>query len=168
MEHKERYQFRVEMNEKNLWMFSLYHANRGFLGVFNVLFSLASLYLLVTTWTYVPTPNRILLIVCVLLFTVYQPLTLLLKAKKQASLAVMKEPITMTFTREEITVCQGEQEQTITWDQVVRAAGTKRMLMFYMDRIHAFLLPSEFMEGEREGLCEMLREVLPKERRRRI
>lgn len=168
MENKEVYEFRVEMSEKNLWYFSLYHANRGFFGIFNVLFSLASLYLLITTWNSIPVANRVLLIICVMLFTVYQPLQLRLKAKKQASLAVMKEPVTMAFTRAGFTVRQAGQEQQLKWDQVVRVESTNKMLMFYMDRIHAFLLPVGFMGGEREVFCKMLKEVLPKERRKRL
>lgn len=168
MELKEIYEFRVDMNERNLWCFSMHYANRGFLGVFNVLFTLASLYLLITTWRSVPVANRVLLVVCVMLFTVYQPFQLWLKAKKQASLAVMKEPIFMTFTRDGFTVRQLEQEQVFTWEQVVRVQGTKRMVMFYMDRIHAFLLPEEAMGEGRDIFCKMLREVLPKERCKRI
>lgn len=168
MENVESYEFRVEMNEKNLWRFSLYHTNRGFLGIFNVLFSLASLFLLVTTWSDIGVANRLLLMVCMMLFPVFQPFQLWLKAKRQASLAVMKETITMTFTRDGFTVRQAQQEQELTWESVVRVEGTKRMLMFYMDRVRAFLLPEECMGGEREAFCRMLKEVLPKERHKRI
>ena len=168
MESQERYEFKAEMNERNLWYFSLHHANRGFLGIFNVLFSLAALYLLITTWNENELPYRILLIVCVLLFTVYQPLQLRLKAKKQASLAVMKEPIYMTFPREGFTVRQLDQEQTLAWNQVVRVEGTKNLMIFYMDRVHAFLLPAEAMGAEREAFTNMVREVLPKAQRKRV
>ena len=112
--------------------------------------------------------NCLLLIVCVLLFTVYQPLQLRLKAKKQASLAVMKEPIYMTFTREGFTVRQLDQEQTLAWNQVVRVEGTKNLMIFYMDRVHAFLLPAEAMGAEREAFTNMVREVLPKAQRKRV
>lgn len=168
MGNREIFEFRADMNEKTLWYFSMYHANKGYLGIFNVLFTLAALYLLVTTWADSDAPYRIMLVICALLFTVYQPLKLRLKAKKQASLAVMKEPIFMVFTRDGFTVRQGEQDQEIAWNQVGRVEGTKGMVMIYMDRIHAFLLPNEAMGEKRGEFCAMLKEVLPKERRKRI
>ena len=42
--------FTVKLTAKDLWKFSLYHSNKGMLGIFNVIFSLAAIFLLVTTW----------------------------------------------------------------------------------------------------------------------
>ena len=37
----------LRITAKDLWMFSMYHANAGFMGMFNLIFSLAALYLLI-------------------------------------------------------------------------------------------------------------------------
>ena len=66
MAGEERFHFHIQMDAKDLWMFSMYHANKGYLGVFNVLFTLASLYLLVTQWSQTGMGRRLLLLVCVL------------------------------------------------------------------------------------------------------
>ena len=70
----------------------MYHSNKGYLGVFNILFTLAALWLLVTRWGEVTVPYRLLLIVCALMFTVWQPFLLYLKARKQAAGKAVKEP----------------------------------------------------------------------------
>ena len=51
MAQEETFQFHVQVTAKNLWMFSMYHSNKGYLGIFNLLFTLASLYLLVVRWS---------------------------------------------------------------------------------------------------------------------
>ena len=44
MDQKKEIRFRVRMTANDLWRFSMYHANKGYLGVFNVLFTLAALF----------------------------------------------------------------------------------------------------------------------------
>ncbi len=64
--------FTVKLTAKDLWKFSLYHSNKGMLGIFNVIFSLAAIFLLVTTWS--PTQRCTgRCFVCALMFTVWQP-----------------------------------------------------------------------------------------------
>ena len=97
MDQKKELRFRIRMTANDLWRFSMYHANKGYLGVFNVLFTLAALFLLVFQSGQMLLPQRFLLVVCALMFTVWQPMLLLVKARKQAAGRGMKEPIDMFF-----------------------------------------------------------------------
>lgn len=168
MDKQELYEFQVQMTAKNLWHFSMHHVNKGYLGAFNLIFSVAALILLVTAWAEHTVPYRLMLILCVSMFTVLQPAQLYLKAKRQASLSVMKEPIHYTFTREDVTIQQGAQKQELTWEQMGKVERGRGMLVVYMDRIHAYLITDEAMGEQKEAFCNMLREVLPKERRKRV
>ena len=47
------FSFSITLDAKELWKFSMYHANKGYLGVFNVLFTIAAVYLLITQWAVV-------------------------------------------------------------------------------------------------------------------
>ena len=38
MEQNESVRFRIQITAKDLWMFSMYHSNKGYLGVFNLVF----------------------------------------------------------------------------------------------------------------------------------
>ena len=91
------FSFPVTLNAAELWKFSMYHANKGYLGVFNVLFTIAAVYLLITQWAVVSGPYRVLLVMCVLMFTVWQPGTLYLKAKRQAQAPAVREPMVLSF-----------------------------------------------------------------------
>lgn len=160
--------FEVKLDVKDLWQFSMYHANAGMLGIVNLLFTLAALFLIVTRWGMLTTPYRALLVVCALMFTVWQPLLLYHKARKQAKATAVKEPMMLVFGEEGLKVEQNGQEALFAWDQMGRLDKMPTMVILYMDRVHAYLLPKSVM-GNREGeFYEMVREYLPKERRRRI
>ena len=143
MEQNESVRFRIQITAKDLWMFSMYHSNKGYLGVFNLFFTLASLWLLVTRWSDVTVAYRILLLICVLMFTVWQPALLYMKAAKQAKTKAVKEPMDMTCSAEGI-------------------------LIIYMGRVHAYLIPEQASAACKEQLLEMIRTNLPAERRKKI
>lgn len=160
--------FEVKLGVKDLWQFSMYHANAGMLGIVNLLFTLAALFLIVTRWGTLTIPYRALLVVCALMFTVWQPLLLYNKARKQAKSSAVRDPMMLTFGEEGLRVEQGEQEALFAWDQMGRLDRMPTMVILYMDRVHAYLLPKSVMGEQEEEFYEMVRAYLPKERRRRI
>ena len=168
MEPNEAIRFRIQITAKDLWMFSMYHSNKGYLGVFNLFFTLASLWLLVTRWSDVTVAYRILLLICVLMFTVWQPALLYMKAAKQAKTKAVKEPMDMTCSKEGILIEQAGQSQQITWDQIVKVEQVRGLLIIYMGRVHAYLIPAEAAAECREQLLEMIKANLPVERRKKL
>lgn len=166
MEKKLR--FEINLTTKDLWQFSMYHANSGMMGVVNLLFTLAALFLILTRWSSVSAPYRLLLIVCVLMFTVWQPLLLYYKAHKQAKASSIREIMILTFDESGVQVEQNGQMMEFAWDQLGRVDKMPSMVIVYMDRVHAYLLPKKTMGDREEAFYEMVRTHLPKERRRRI
>lgn len=53
----------------------------------------------------------------------------------------MKEPMDMTCSAEGILIEQAEQSQQITWDQIVKVEQVEGLLIIYMGRVHAYLIP---------------------------
>ncbi len=157
MTQERTFQFQIRVSAGDLWRFSMYHANKGYLGIFNVLFTLGSLYLLVTKWGTAQLYQKLLLLICVLMFTVWQP-----------GLLFLREPVTMTFAEEGFTVVQGDQSMEVTWDQIGRVVGIPGELILYMGRIRAYLLPDRILGGEKEAFAAFLREVLPKEKLKKV
>ena len=168
MEPNETIRFRIQITAKDLWMFSMYHSNKGYLGVFNLFFTLASLWILVTRWSVVTVAYRILLLICVLMFTVWQPALLYMKAAKQAKTKAVKEPMDMTCSKEGILIEQAGQSQKITWDQIVKVEQVRGLLIIYMGRVHAYLIPEQAAAVCRDQLLELIRANLPVERRKKI
>ena len=164
MDQKKEIRFRVRMTANDLWRFSMYHVNKGYLGVFNVLFTLAALFLLFFQSEQMLLPQRLLLVVCALMFTVWQPMLLLVKARKQAAGRGMKEPIDMFFGDEGIRAEQGGESVELAWDDVRKVKKIPGELIIYTDRIHAYLLPDTAVGGQREELNKLFHEKLPKEK----
>lgn len=163
-----RLQFQVDLTAKDFWMFSMYHSNNGMMGIFNVIFTAAAFLLLVIRWNELTVPYRLMLVVCVSLFTVWQPLLLYSKARKQAKRMASQPPMDLTFSQEGLLVEQGEQQVSFCWNQMGRMDRRKTMVILYMDRVHAYLIPNRVMKEQQEALFEMARRYLPKEHRRRI
>ncbi len=67
MKQEAVFHFHIQITARELWGFSMYHSNKGYLGIFNLLFTLAALWLLVTKWGNFTIPYRLLLIVCALM-----------------------------------------------------------------------------------------------------
>ncbi len=168
MAQEQTFRFHIQMQAKDLWKFSMYHANKGYLLVFNVLFTLASLYLLVTKWGETGAAYRLLLLVCVMMFTVWQPGILFLKALKQAGNDRLKTAMDVVFDKKGFTVSQGEQSMEVAWDEVTKVVRIPGIYVLYMSSIRAYLISDQVLGGEKEAFTGFLRDVLPKERLKRV
>ncbi len=168
MEQRNPLVIEVKLTAKDLWKFSMYHSYRGLQGIFNIIFSVAALFLLAATWSSNSVPYRILLVICALMFTVWQPAILYLKAARQAKKPIIRTPMTLSFGQEEILVSQGKDNLKISWENIGRVDRFRDMLIIYMDRVHAYLLPDSVTGENKEALRGLLKEKLPPERRKRI
>lgn len=158
----------VKLTAKDLWKFSMYHSYRGFQGVFSFLFSAAALYVLIATWTTATLPYRILIIVCTLMFTVWQPFVLYMKAARQAKRSVIRAGMILSFSAEGIVVTQGQERLELLWENVIMVKRVGKLLIIYMDRIHAYLLPDSVAGEKISELTALMKENMPPERRKRI
>ncbi|MGL5437770.1 MAG: YcxB family protein [Lachnospiraceae bacterium] len=160
--------FDIQLTAKDLWQFSMYHTNNGLRGGFNIIFTLAALYLLVVRWAGMGVSNRLLMICCALMFTVIQPLMMFLKARRQVKTPAMQQPMVLVFGEKGLHVEMGGQDIDFEWDQMGRMDKKPTQIILYMDRIHAYLIPNSELAGKEEDFFEMIRTHLPKERRRNI
>lgn len=158
----------VKLAAKDLWKFSMYHSYKGLQGLFNIIFSAAAVFLLITTWSSNSTSYRVLLIICALMFTVWQPGILYLKAARQAKAPRIQNPMTLTFDEEGILVSQGEETLSIAWENMAKVDRAGDMMILYMDRIHAYLLPDSVIGEKKTEIRGLMKEKLPPERRKRI
>lgn len=158
----------IRLTAKELWQFSLYHANKGVMGIFNVLFSIAAVFVLAYRWAELTTAYRAMLVVCALMFTVWQPLILYKKSRKQAQQPVVKEPMDFEFDENGFKVTQVGKTLEFTWEQVGRVESISPMIIFYMDRIHAYLIPKTILGEQEEDFRKILREKIAKPKLKRV
>lgn len=163
---KKEMRFEVRLTARELWQFSMYHANAGAAGLFNLIFTVAALFLLIFRWGMLTNAYRLLLFGCVLIFTVLQPMLLYGKVRRQAKTPAMTKPMYLTFKEEGLLVEQSEQEALFAWDQMGRMDRKPTMVVLYMDRVHAYLLPNKVLGERKEEFFEMVKAHLPRERRK--
>ena len=72
----------MQLNAKDIWLFSMYHSNRGFLLIFNVLFTIVMYYYMITSWNTIDIPRKILFLALANMFLIIQPAMLYLKSAK--------------------------------------------------------------------------------------
>ena len=106
--------------------------------------------------------------ICVLVFTVWQPFLLWTKAKKQAKRPAVKDPMRLVFDDEKLTVSQTDNQAEFTWEQMGLLDAKPSMYILYMDRVHAYLLPKTALTDQEEAFRELVTAHLPKEKRRKI
>lgn len=160
--------FEVKLSAKDLWQFSMYHANGGLTGLFNLIFTAAAVFLLIFRWGTLSDAYRLLLVGCALIFTVLQPALLYNKVRRQAKTPVMQQPMYLTFHENGLKVEQNDQNVDFSWDQMGRMSRKPTLVILYMDRVHAYLLPKAVLGSREEEFYEMVRKHLPKEKRRGI
>lgn len=156
--------FEINLDAADLWRFSMYHANRGLQGIFNLLFTCAAVLCLIFARDVLTGGYIALLVLCALIFSVWQPLLLYVKSKKQAKTEGIRETLYLEFTDDIVKVSQADRQQEFLWDRISKIVRTKHMIIIYTDRIHAYLLPAAAVGDRMEDFCGLVRRHLPKER----
>ena len=80
----------------------------------------------------------------------------------------IKEPMEMTLSKNGFVIEQNGEKQEILWEQVGSVEHMKGQLIIYMSRIRAYLIPDRAIGDQKEAFFVLLREVIPKERRKRV
>ena len=160
--------FEMRLTTEDFWKFSMHYSMSGPKGIFNILFTVAAVFLLITRWGTLSEGYRVMLVICALIFTVWQPLLLLNKARKQAKSPAMQNPMILTFSQEGLLVEQNEQHVQFSWEQMGCMERTSSLVILYMDRVHAYLLPKRILGEREEALYKMARVYLKAHQLKRI
>ncbi len=164
----QEFHFYIQLNAGDLWLFSMYYSNRGYMGLFNVIFTVAAIILIFLRWDSFTFFYRWLLAFCATLFPVWQPLLLFTKARRQAVTGSVKDPEYITVSNDGIKVEQTGESVELNWDDVAKIQSLFGLIMIYTDRIHAFLLPGRYVGDAREPLYDIFRNNLPKSKLKHI
>lgn len=159
-----KYEVKVNLNDKDLYSFLMYHNYHGAQGKLGILVAVLAVVAAIVTFGRVETMYTILYAVCAVVFLVYTPLSLKLKSKKQFVLVPdLKEEMTYTFADEGITSSMKEQSVSVKWINLFKIVGTKDYLYVYTDRLHASIIPKAAIKPEDyEGLLEFMSLKAPK------
>lgn len=148
----------VNMKVGYMYSFLFQHLHRSFKGYFGVCISVAALVAFVMSFDGTEdTTRKIILLLIGLLFTVVNPIMLLIKAKQQVMLSpIFKQPLQYTFSPMGMKVSQGEEEQFVTWEQILEVRKTASVLILYTSKNSGSILAFKEMGNKRQAVERMI------------
>ena len=157
-EQSEEVSVSVHMKTRYMYSFLFQHLHRSFRGIFGVCISLAALVAFAMSFGEdTDMTRRVVLLIIGLLFTVVNPILLLFKAYKQVKLSpVFKHPLEYTFSDAGRKVAQGDEEQFVSWDQVLEVRKTPSILIVYTSKGSGSILAYKELGEKRRKIEEII------------
>ena len=150
------YTVKVNVNDRDLFKFLIYHNFHGAQGKLGILIAILAFVAAGITFGKVETFYTAAYIVCGVLFLVYTPLSLKLKAKRQFQLVPdLKEEMTYEFSNDGIVSSIKDQSVQVKWINLFKIVGTAEYIYIYTDRMHASIVPKRCIE-DYDGLVEFM------------
>ena len=148
----------MQLNAKDIWLFSMYHSNRGFLLIFNVLFTAVMYYYMITSWNKIDTPRKILFLVLANMFLIIQPAMLYLKSAKQARSEAIRAGLSLEMNDEGIVVSSKGESVDFKWESGFRSRIVPGIIIIYVDAVRGYLLPDRYIKENKEKIVAVLKE----------
>ena len=148
----------MQLNAKDIWLFSMYHSNRGFLLIFNVLFTIVMYYYMITSWNKIDTPRKILFLVLANMFLIIQPAMLYLKSAKQARSEAIRAGLSLEMNDEGIVVASKGESIDFKWESGFRSRIVPGIIIIYVDAVRGYLLPDRYTKENKEKIVAVLKE----------
>ncbi len=148
----------MQLNAKDIWLFSMYHSNRGFLLIFNVLFTIVMYYYMITSWNKIDTPRKIMFVLLANMFLIIQPAMLYLKSAKQARSEAIRAGLSLEMNDEGIVVSSKGESIDFKWESGFRSRIVPGIIIIYVDAVRGYLLPDRYTKENKEKIVAVLKE----------
>jgi hypothetical protein len=148
----------MQLNAKDIWLFSMYHSNRGFLLIFNVLFTIVMYYYMITSWNTIDIPRKILFLALANMFLLIQPAMLYLKSAKQARSEAIRAGLSLEMNDEGIVVSSKGESIDFKWESGFRSRIVLGIIIIYVDAVRGYLLPDRYTKENKEKIVAVLKE----------
>lgn len=148
----------MQLNAKDIWLFSMYHSNRGFLLIFNVLFTIVMYYYMITSWNKIDTPRKMMFVLLANMFLIIQPAMLYLKSAKQARSEAIRAGLSLEMNDEGIVVSSKGESIDFKWESGFRSRIVPGIIIIYVDAVRGYLLPDRYTKENKEKIVAVLKE----------
>ena len=148
----------MQLNAKDIWLFSMYHSNRGFLLIFNVLFTVVMYYYMITSWNKIDTPRKIMFVLLANMFLIIQPAMLYLKSAKQARSEAIRVGLSLEMNDEGIVVSSKGESIDFKWESGFRSRIVPGIIIIYVDAVRGYLLPDRYTKENKDKIVAVLKE----------
>lgn len=144
----DKIEFKIKLSIGDLYYFMMNHYYTKFSGIFGLILSAAAAVILVVRFSQLESMAKILLFIVAILFSIVNPI--MLWTKTAAQIAANKSlggELTYKLDEEGITVCLGEAEALVSWEEVVRVKDNGRELVAYVTHNRGYIWPKRQLEN---------------------
>lgn len=156
-------EFDVKLTTKDLYLFNLGQAYKGMQGIISLIIPAAIFAYAVYEWGKVSIGTSILNIGIGVLLLVYVPISLYLRSSKIVKTdEVLSKSLHYEVSEEGILVTQGEASAQLEWNQIYRMVATGKYIRIYTNRINAYIIPKEQLNGVCDEVIALAKKMLEK------
>lgn len=148
----------VQLDKKTLNRFLIRNNFLRAGGVIGLLISIAAIAGLIAFWKYFGSAQRVILIFLGLMFTVIQPVTLLLKGWEQLKKGAFRKPFHYKFSKEGIEVENIAGTAEVDWKNIRKTVVTKEAMYIYMNSVSALIISASECGADYVRIAKMVKE----------
>lgn len=154
--------FEVQMTEKIMYDFMLYHTYTHMSGLLGAVIGVISLGMGVKYIAQGNAGAAMPAFLFAVLFLIVTPMSVKGRAKTQVKSAKMfKKPLSYELSEEGVTVRQDDLEVTNKWGDFSKAVSTNRAIILYVTRMRALIFPKESLGDQYEATVKMISTHMP-------
>ena len=153
----DRLKFDMHLNAKDIWFFSMYHSNRGFMLIFNLFFTISMYAYTIYSWSDLGFAKKIMMLILANMFLIIQPCLLYLKSLRQAKSDSIKNGLSMELNDKGIVICANGESAEFLWENGFRTRILPGLIVVYVDAIRAYLLPDRYTRNLKEEVIKVLK-----------
>lgn len=140
---EEKIRLKITMTEQNIKDYVYGQTLKSLRGIAFFALGVLAIVILVLTWNDQGTLAKVCLIGIAAIYLVVQPVMTILKANTLSKRPELFVPIEYEIDEEEVAVTQGEEHIVYRWEDGFRFVVKKNLLLMYVSRINAYILPKD-------------------------
>lgn len=143
------YEFDYKIDPFDMMLISLKGIYHSMIGVVNIVFTFATLALLFRFWNDIDFFLKFILMVCVLIFPVFQPLLIYNRARKQINNIAQ---IKLKFDNKGFNIITEDKVLALPWKKIKRISKNNRAIVIYISDKNGYILTKKLLDDNFENL----------------
>lgn len=155
----ENLRFSTKITESDLYRYNIHHAYTSTQGIFSIIIAALLLGAWIFGFDNISQTYKILYPVIALLFIVYIPLNLKLRAKQQINTEVFLHPLNYELKDTGIVITSEtvEEPAELPWNYVYKIVTWKEYLLVYSNRVNAYIIPKADIAGQYDQIIDFIK-----------
>lgn len=158
MEDNNNLVLETKIKEKDMRHFLIHYTYNKKSGILFLLLSIVCLIIFPFSLSWGQTNYSLGFLLIGLTYTVFAPISLMIKAKKQIyTNSSYKKPLVYTLDNKQITISQDTNKASYNWSDVYLVEETKKVFLIYAEKRLAFIIPKDEIADLQDRLLTFLK-----------